>query len=218
MSVVKWSICPRVQVEPHIFLNFQLSLRLMVPSAQGRKSLKTSCWIHLSLKSRTRGTASMLSLHNCWYQLSTFFPILSKSDRGRKIVRERASPVGEVLCLDRLISKKCSSWRSTNQENKDLFLFFFLPSAAHAAVSIQVKWGKILPPGTCLCSDIRNTCLSGQPRLHSSSLRRFIQSQVFHLAGGLLTQGWSFKEIEYVVPSRASFEEDHNTPFLNISH
>lgn len=128
MSVLKRSICPRVQVEPHIFLNFQLSLCLTVPSAQGQKSSKTSCWIHLSLKSKTHGTSSMLSLHNCWYQLSTFFPILSKSDRGRKIVRERASPVGEVLCLDRLISKKCSSWRSTNQENKDLFIFFTLCS------------------------------------------------------------------------------------------
>lgn len=147
MSAVKRSICPRVQVEPHIFLNFQLSLCLKVPSAQGQKSSKTSCWIHLSLKSKTRGTASMLSLHNCWYQLSTFFPILSKSDRGRKIVRERASPVGEVLCLDRLISKSVLLGGPQTRKIK-IYSFFFTLILPFLKSPSQVKWGKILPPGT----------------------------------------------------------------------
>lgn len=105
----------------------------------GSEIFKTSCGIHLSLKYRTHGTASMLSLHNCWYQLSTFFPILSKSDRARKIVRERASPVGEVLCLDRIISKKCSSGMSTNQENKDLFIFFALRSPCCLSWSLHPR-------------------------------------------------------------------------------
>lgn len=34
-----------------------------------------------------------------------------------KLEEEEASSVGEFLCLDRLMSKKYSSWRSMNLEN-----------------------------------------------------------------------------------------------------